>query len=111
MDEKFLKARQSLIDLMEEKRSLSAQKKKSLLKDDSKNKSVQKLFQEMMDHHNNQLSFVVESSVQRTATHKIERVFSRKEIRTMVQENLIDLYQNDEIIEAVTDVFYSWHVS
>ncbi|MCP5464225.1 MAG: hypothetical protein H7A33_04280 [Deltaproteobacteria bacterium] len=44
------------------------------------------------------------------APHHMEAVYSRKEIRQIVEENLISAYQNDEIIEAVTDYLYHKHV-
>lgn len=111
MDDKFFKAKQSLIDLMAEKRKLSQSKKKTLLSESSEDQSLKKLVNEMMEHHNHQLNFVIQDSVETPSQHKVERVYSRKEIRKLVQENLIPTYQHDEIIEAVTDVFYSWHVS
>ena len=42
---------------------------------------------------------------------KVERIYSRREIRELVKENLIPEYQLDSIIDAVSDILYKWHVS
>lgn len=42
---------------------------------------------------------------------KIERLYSRNEIRKMVWDNLITEYRKDPIIEAVTQYLYGVHVA
>jgi hypothetical protein len=42
---------------------------------------------------------------------KVERIYSRREIKELVKENLITEYQLDSIIDAVSDILYKWHVS
>lgn len=42
---------------------------------------------------------------------KVERIYSRREIKELVKENLIPEYQLDSIIDAVSDILYKWHVS
>lgn len=42
---------------------------------------------------------------------KVERIYSRREVKELVKENLIPEYQLDTIIDAVSDILYKWHVS
>jgi hypothetical protein len=49
---------------------------------------------------------------QSTTQHRrIERIYSKQEIKNIVIENLILEYQHEYIIEAVTEYLYSLHVS
>ena len=40
----------------------------------------------------------------------VEHVYSKNEIRMLVEQNLIDEFQHPSIIEAVTDYFYKLHM-
>lgn len=78
--------------------------------DDSSAVDLKKLTADLLKNNTRQFSFLINSEMS-NATHRIERIYSRTEIRNLVCANLISLYQHDNIIDAVTDYLYGIHVS
>lgn len=72
---------------------------------------LKNLTRDLVQNNMNQFSFLLKRDESFAGQRKIERIYSKNEIRNLVCQNLIPLYQNDTIINAVTDYLYSIHVT
>lgn len=77
----------------------------------SNNINLKNLTKDMVQSNINQFSFVLSSRASGINDQKIERIYSKNEIREMVCANLIPEYQHEIIINAVTEYIYGIHVS
>ncbi len=68
----------------------------------------------LADHINQiqvkELKGLMTANTKKSKIRKIERIYSKQEIRNIVCTNLIKEYQNTQIIDAVTNYLYSLHV-
>lgn len=69
------------------------------------------LIQDLVESNSQQFSFMISSRSDSINQRKIERIYSKNEIRQMVSQNLIDEYQHQNIIDAVTEYLYGIHIS
>ncbi|MBF0105112.1 MAG: hypothetical protein HQM16_07265 [Deltaproteobacteria bacterium] len=79
--------------------------------DTKKQKSLKTLAKNVVESDIKQFSFILNPAENHTEKRKIERIYSKNEIRKMVCEHLIRDYQHEKIINAVTDYIYGIHVS
>lgn len=75
------------------------------------NVNYKMLAKELVQQNTNKFSTLFSVYENGVTKRRIERIYSRKEIRKLVEENLISEYQNDSIIDAVTEYLYGVHVS
>lgn len=71
--------------------------------------NFKKITQDLVESHFQEFSFVI-SGPNFFHARKIERIYSKNEIRQMVCDHLIGEYQLQPIIDAVTDYLYGIHV-
>jgi Zn-dependent M32 family carboxypeptidase len=69
------------------------------------------LAKELVQQNTNKFSTLFSIYEDGVTKRRVERIYSRQEIRKLVQDNLISEYQNDSIIDAVTEYLYGVHVS
>lgn len=72
--------------------------------------NLKNLTRDLIEGNSGKFSFLINSRPH-GSPRKIERVYSRDEIRKLVQGNLIATYQHENIIDAVTDYLYGIHVT
>ena len=69
---------------------------------------LKSLARNLVENNLSEFSFLF-SKRPETQKRKIERIYSRNEIRHLVCGHLISQYQHDQIIDAVTDFLYGMH--
>lgn len=68
------------------------------------------LARDLLDNNIKQFAFLFSSDKEDLNQRRVERVYSKNEIRDMVTKNLIAEYHHEQIIDAVTDYLYSMHM-
>lgn len=69
------------------------------------------LARDLIENNERQFAFLKPQHTERRNDRKIERVYSKNEIRHMVESNLIAAYQREDIISGVTEYFYKLHMT
>lgn len=78
----------------------------------TKKPDIKAITQQLIRSNVPKFSFVVSGGSRQVGRlRKIEHVYSKNEIKELVREHLIAEYQQERIIEAVTDYLYGIHVS
>ena len=73
--------------------------------------NLKALTKDLVESNLNKFSFIFSPRVYSLNQRKIERIYSKKEIRQLVCDHLIPEYQHEQIINAVTEYIYGVHVS